>query len=129
MKTISKTLIMIMLLIGGFAANAQKADGNLTPSEKYFIGKWKLDVFGMPQGDAVMILEVTKTDGVLGGTIGNEGTAALKLTKAEIKDNTLTVRFLGGGWDIPLYLDKKDETSVTGSMNDMFDIEGKKITK
>ncbi|WP_051590684.1 hypothetical protein [Flavobacterium daejeonense] len=131
MKTISKMLMMVILLIAGFTANAQTApatDTNLTPMEQYFIGKWKLDVFGLPSGDGVMILTLTKTDGVLGGTIGNEGTAeTLKLTKAEIKGNTLAVRFIGGGWDVPMYLDKKDETSLVGSMNDMFDVEGKKI--
>jgi len=39
------------------------------------------------------------------------------------------VRFMGDGWDVPMYLDKKDDNSITGSMNDMFDVTGTKIVE
>lgn len=129
MKTV---LFMAIMLIAGLTANAQTTtqanDSTLTPSEKYFVGQWKLNVYGLPQGDAVMLLIIEKKDGKLGGTLGGEhGESPNKLTKVEIKDKTLTVRFMGGGWDVPMYLDKKDDKSVTGSMNDMFDVDGTKI--
>jgi hypothetical protein len=39
------------------------------------------------------------------------------------------VNFLGGGYDVPIFLDREDDGTITGSMNDMFDCTGKKIEK
>jgi hypothetical protein len=137
MKTMKKMMFVAMMLIAGYTVNAQTsttpapiaASAN-TPMEDYFIGKWKLNVFGLPSGDAVMLMVIEKKDGKLVGTIGGENGENLdKFTKVEISKNTLLLRFMGGGWDVPMYLDKKDDKSVTGSMNDMFDIEGAKITE
>ncbi len=133
MKTAKKAVLMTLMMVMGFVAvQAQEATTKtaqeLTPMEKYFIGKWKLDVFGLPTGDEVMQMVIEKKEGKLVGTLGGEnGENPNKFTKVEISKNTLLVRFLGDGWDVPMYLDKKDEKTVTGSMNDMFDIEGTKI--
>ncbi|MDP4270622.1 MAG: hypothetical protein Q8909_10915 [Bacteroidota bacterium] len=133
MKATRKIMLTALFLIAVIAASAttsQNADTTLTPSEKYFIGKWKLNVYGLPQGDAKMLMVIEKVDGKLQGTLGGEkGENPNKFTKVEIKGNTLNVRFMGGGWDVPMYLDKKDEKKITGSMNDMFDVDGTKIVE
>lgn len=131
MKTMKTMMLLAMILFAGIAANAQTAATTTvanTPMEDYFIGKWNLNVMGLPSGDEVMLLVIEKKDGKLSGFIGGaNGENPNKLTKVEIKDKSLNVRFMGDGWDVPMYLDKKDDKSVTGSMNDMFDIEGTKV--
>jgi len=131
MKTMKTIMLITVLLIAGLTTNAQTtAPAANTPMEDYFIGKWKLNVYGLPQGDAVMLMVVEKKDGKLVGTIGGEnGESPSKFTKIEISKNTLSVRFMGGGYDVPMYLDKKDDKSVTGSMNDMFDVTGVKVVE
>lgn len=131
MKTMKRMMLMAVLLIAGFTMNAQTtAPVANSPMEDYFIGKWKLQVFGLPTGDAVMLMVVEKKDGKLLGTLGGEhGESPSNFTKIEISKNTLLVRFMGGGYDVPMYLDKKDDKSVTGSMNDMFDITGEKVVE
>ncbi|HEY4785006.1 MAG TPA: hypothetical protein VIH57_03110 [Bacteroidales bacterium] len=134
MKTIKTIMVLAIIFIASVAANAQSvpstSDTTLSTSEKFFIGKWKLMVYGLPQGDATMLLVIEKKEGKLVGTLGGEnGENTTKLTKVEIKDNTLNVRFMGGGYDVPMYLDKKDDKSITGSMNDMFDVTGTKVVE
>ena len=91
--------------------------------EEFFVGKWKLLVEGLPTGDAEMLLVIEKKDGKFEGTIGGmNGEDTSKLVKVEIKGKTLNVNFMGGGWDVPIYLDKEKDGSISGSMNDMFDI-------
>lgn len=98
-------------------------------NEAFFIGKWDLFVEGLPTGDAHMLLVIKKNaEGQLEGTIGGlDGSGTNKLTKVEIKENTLQVNFIGGGYDVPVYLDREDDGTISGSMNDMFDCSGKKI--
>lgn len=135
MKTMKKMMILAILLVATLAVNAQtaqnnKSDSDLTPIEQFFIGKWKLLVEGLPQGDATMLLVIDKIDGKYEGTIGGEnGENPNKLTKVNIDKNTLNVNFVGGGYDIPVYLDKEKDGSISGSMNDMFDITGTKIVE
>jgi hypothetical protein len=132
MKTIKTIVFMAVMLIAGLTANAQTETTTPTNTamEDYFIGKWKLNVFGLPAGDAVMLMVIEKKDGKLVGTLGGEnGENPNKFTKVEISKNTLLVRFMGGGYDVPMYLDKKNDKEVTGSMNDMFDITGTKLVE
>ena len=114
-----------MMLLASTATFAQSS------SEDFFIGNWDLFVEGLPTGDAHMLLVVKKDEnGKLAGTIGGlDGSATSNLTKVVIKDNTLQVNFLGGGYDVPIFLDREDDGTITGSMNDMFDCTGKKIEK
>lgn len=118
-----KIIFALMMLMAGTATFAQ------TSNEDFFIGKWKLFVEGLPTGDADMLLVIQKNDeGKLEGTIGGmDGSATSKLTKIVIKDKTLQVNFLGGGYDVPIYLDREKDGTITGSMNDMFDCTGTKI--
>lgn len=133
MKTLKKMTVLAVLLIAVLSLNAQtagkeKSKTDQTSMEEFFVGKWKLLVEGLPTGDAEMLLVIEKKDGKFGGTIGGmNGEDTNKLTKVEIKGKTLNVNFMGGGWDVPIYLDKEKDGSISGSMNDMFDITGTKI--
>lgn len=120
-------LMVIVMLFTSMTMFAQSNKSN----EDFFIGKWTLFVEGLPTGDAEMLLVIQKdAEGNLGGTIGGtDGSGTSKLTKVEIKDKTLQVNFMGGGYDVPVYLDREDDGTISGSMNDMFDCTGKKIVE
>ena len=124
-----KNLFMMLLMVSSsmtlFAQSSNQSD------EAFFLGKWNLFVEGLPTGDAEMLLVIQKdAEGKLGGTIGvTDGSGTSKLTKVVIKDKTLQVNFLGGGYDVPVYLDREKDGTITGSMNDMFDCTGRKIVE
>jgi len=124
MNKLSQILTVAFIICAGFFAKAQKAD------EPYFIGTWKLMVFGLPNGDTPMVLNIQKVDGQLTGTIGEGKSTDNKLTKATIDSKgVFNANFIGGGYNVPIYLEKKDDKTVEGSMNDMFDITGTKEEK
>ncbi len=120
-----KILFALMMLLASTATFAQSSN------EEFFLGNWDLFVEGLPTGDAHMLLVIKKDEnGKLTGTIGGlDGSATSTLTKVVIKGATLQVNFLGGGYDVPIFLDREDDGTITGSMNDMFDCTGKKIEK
>ena len=122
MKTISKLFVFAFVLFAGAMTFAQSKEAD----EAFFIGKWKLMVYGLPNGDTPMVLKIQKIDGVLTGTIGDGGANDNKLSKVVINKNTLETNFIGGGYNVPMYLDKKSDNEVEGSMNDMFDVKGTK---
>ena len=106
---------------------------NLKAQEKtdYFIGKWNIFVAGTPNGDVKFILSLERKDGLLTGTVNDEATNAeiSKVTKVEEKDQTITAYFFAQGYDLTLYLDKKDDTHVVGNLSNMFDATGERITE
>ena len=53
MKNIQKLLIVAVLFFAGFAAVQAQSE-----TEKFFVGKWKLMVYGLPNGDTEMVLLV-----------------------------------------------------------------------
>jgi hypothetical protein len=139
MKRLEKVLAVVLVLIGMCVFHVKAQENNPTSensatvnteTENFFIGKWKLDVYGLPQGDAKMLMVIEKKDGKIAGWLGGEnGEEPNQFTKVEIDKKTLLVRFMGGGWDVPMYLDKDGDDTVVGSMNDMFDVEGAKVNE
>lgn len=130
MKTLKLMMVMTVMLLATVSVHAQNADASAgdTPMEKFFIGSWKLNVYGLPSGDGVMLLIIEKKDGKLQGTLGGEHNENPNpLTKVVIDKNTLNVNFIGQGYNVPMYLDKKGDNKVSGSMNDMFDVDGTKV--
>lgn len=125
-----KYLVLAVMLLVSAVTFAQDNKKDLT-GEAFFIGQWELSVEGLPTGDAKMLLTITKNeDGSLSGGIGGmDGAEAAKLTRISVEENTLTVNFNGNGFDVPLYLDKEEDGTVSGSMNDMFDVTGKRYVK
>lgn len=124
-------LLMMLIMLTAVSAFAQSDNKSDKTGEEFFLGKWELLVEGLPTGDAKMLLVVEKTeDGKYKGTIGGtDGSAASPLTKIVIEPKTMTVNFNGQGYDMPLYLDKEKDGTVTGSMNDMFDVTGKRFVE
>lgn len=126
-----KVLLMLLVMMLSMSAFAQAGNQSEKTGEEFFLGKWELLVEGLPSGDAKMLLVVEKTaDGKYKGTIGGtDGSGTSPLTKIVIEPKTMTVNFNGQGFDVPLYLDKDKDGNVTGSMNDMFDVTGKRFVE
>jgi hypothetical protein len=95
--------------------------------EDYFVGTWNVKAFGLPQGDTDMVIQIEKKDGKLGGGIVDASTKEINpFTKVEVAANKLTAYFTAQGMEVYLTLEKKDDTNVTGSIMDMFNMEGSK---
>jgi hypothetical protein len=56
-------------------------------------------------------------------------TETIKFTNVEEKENSVTVYFNASGYDVYMTLEKKDDNHVTGSMMDMFDVSGERVTE
>ena len=118
-----KVLFVLIMLMAGTATFAQ------TSNEDFFIGNWKLSVDGLPTGDKEMLLIIVKNEeGQLEGGFGRmDGSEFSELTDIIIKDNTLQVYFVGGGFNVSMSLNRKEDGSVTGNIMDMFECTGTKI--
>lgn len=112
---------MFFVLMFSLSATAQE--------KSFFNGKWNVLVVGTPGGDSKMILNIVDSEGKLSGTLIDPTTNKdlFPLTKVEQEQGKITVYFTSQGYDVYLYLEKKDQDNVEGSMMDMFDATGVRI--
>ena len=126
-----KIFTMTMMLMMAVVAFAQQKDFSEMTDQEFFMGEWVLTIEGLPTGDSEMILTIATNEE--GAFVGNIGAAdmpeKIKLDEIEFEDGTLTVTFNGQGFNVPISLDRKDDGTVEGAMNDMFDITGKRPVK
>lgn len=117
-------MIIMVLVMNNKLLNAQ---GNNT-GEKFFTGKFNLMVYGLPDGDTKMVLNINKKDDKLVGTLGaaEQADPPMELSNIAISDSTLSATFSAQGMDISLFFKIKDDKNITGNMLDMFDIKGTK---
>jgi hypothetical protein len=122
MKKLSVFFAALFLLMFSVNVHAQ------TPPADYFVGKWDVLVEGTPQGDGKMVVNLERKEGKLAGTIiSKEGAAPTKIDRVEEKEKSVTVYFTSGGYNVYVFLEKKDDDHVTGSVMDMFDAKGNRI--
>lgn len=115
--------VAIALLLLSSNAHAQTKD-----STTYFIGSWNVLVKGLPNGDTKMFVNLEKKDTAWAGAILDSTKAEVaKFSKVERKGYTVTVYFFAQGYDVTLYMEKKDEDHVTGNMLNMFDAVGDRV--
>jgi hypothetical protein len=114
--------VFLLLLTLGVNAQANEAD--------YFAGKWKVTVFGTPDGDAKMTVSLERADGKLTGGIISEGTSdANKFTKIDETEKSVTLYFTANGYDVYLLLENKGDNHVEGNLLGMFDAKGDRIAE
>jgi hypothetical protein len=96
--------------------------------EKYFIGKWNVIVYGVPDGDTKMVINIGKKDDKLTGNMADPAKSdpPIEFANIEVSDSVFKATFPAQGMDITLMLKIKDDKNITGSMMDMFDIKGTK---
>ena len=125
MKKVSSLFVLCFCALL-FVASSLHAQ---TTPEDYFVGTWKVKAFGLPQGDTELVIQFEKKDGKLTGGIVDPATQKTNpFTKVETAQNKVTAYFIAQeqGMEVYLTLEKKDDTNVTGSIMDMFNMEGTK---
>lgn len=104
--------------------------GSASAQEKsFFLGKWDVKVEGTPGGDSKMIINIANRDGKLSGSAIDPASnkELFAFTKVEEEANKVTVYFTSQGYDVYMYLEKKDQDNLSGSMMDMFDATGVRL--
>ena len=83
---------------------------------------------GPPNGDTKMFVNLEKNDSTYTGTIlDSTKTEIAKISKVDKKGYTVTLYFIAQGYDVTLFMEKKDEDHITGNMLNMFDALGERI--
>jgi len=122
MKKIILSLSLFFLLLS-LHVHAQPKD-----SSDYFIGQWNVLVKGLPNGDTKLFVNLEKKDTSLAGAIlDSTKTEVARLSKVEKKGYTVTVYFTAQGYDVYIFMEKKDEDHITGNMLSMFDAVGDRV--
>lgn len=126
MKKLSTLFVFSFFSLLFFASSLQAQ----TTPEDYFIGTWNVKAFGLPDGDKEMVIQIEKKDGKLSGGFVDPATKKIvnPFTSVALASNKLTANFIAPEqqMDVYLTLEKKDDTKVTGSIMDMFNMEGAK---
>ena len=76
-----------------------------------------------------MTVTLQRVAGKLSGEVAAENSKPAKIIKADENDESVTIRFKSenSGYDVDLYIVKKNHDEVTGTiMNDMFGVKGKR---
>ena len=123
MKKLSLSLSVIFVFLVSYSGHAQTKD-----SSDYFIGKWSVLLKGLPNGDTKMLVNLEKKDTTLTGTIlDSTKTEIAKVSKIEKKGYTITLYFTAQGYDVYLFMEKKDDDHIMGNMLNMFDAVGDRL--
>ena len=118
------TMSILAFVLNNGSVNAQA----IKTGEKYFIGKWNVMVYGLPDGDTKMVINIEKKDDKLAGNMADPSKPdpPLELSNIEVADSTFKATFSAQGMDIALTLKIKDDKNIAGNMMDMFEIKGTK---
>ncbi|MCW3807745.1 hypothetical protein [Plebeiibacterium marinum] len=95
----------------------------------YFVGKWDVMVYGTIGGDEQMIIELKRVDGKLEGAIVGPTDDIKPFFKIEEKPDTVKVYFKHLFFKVNLQLGKKDDTHVTGLLQEKYEAKGVRIVK
>ena len=118
-------LICLFLMLGVvFTSNSQTT----TPAD-FFAGKWEVTIFGTPNGDSKMIVDLVRADGKLTGQMSNpaEPTAEKVPVTVDEKDDLIDLAFNAQGYDVTINLKKVDDDNMKGSLLGMFDATAKRM--
>lgn len=116
-----KIILATLILLVSFSMNAQ------TEHKDYFVGKWNVVAVGTPDGDSKILVTLYRKEGKLTGTVYSKADGAKEIKKVEEKGNSLTVSFKHGWFTIDLYMNKKDDTHVIGSLTDKYKASGVRL--
>jgi hypothetical protein len=112
MKKVNLFFAVVFLFLLSVGANAQTKTGT-----DYFVGQWNLLAEGTPGGNSQMIVSLERKEGKLGGMIKIGEEKEIKFSSIEEKETSVILNFISNhGYDIKLYLEKKDENHVGGTI-------------
>lgn len=121
MKKMSFVLSILYIFLVGM-------DGFAQGNADYFVGKWNTTVFGTPNGDVEMVLDLERKEGKLAGFVSLPGLGAepTEIGSVTEQEKTIIVNFFAAGYDLSLALEPVDENHVVGKLLDMFDAKGER---
>ena len=120
-KSIFFAAAIVFLCLGPGSVSAQT-------TTDYFPGKWKVTVFGTPDGDAVMFFLLERKEGKLTGTVRDSTDKEMtKFSQIDEKEKNITVYFTAQGYNVNVYLEPVPADSVKGNLMGMFDTRGVRI--
>lgn len=123
MRKAAVIMSVICLMLIAVSAHAQSKAG-----ADYFAGKWDLMIKGTPDGDTRLFFVLDKGDSTLSGIVlDSTGKEEAKIDKIELADSTATVYFSARGYDLNLVMNKKDADNITGTLVEMFVVEGIRV--
>jgi cytochrome c len=122
------SLMLVMGLEFKMADNGTSQESTKTAvsgtNTDFFVGKWETTFLGTPQGDAVLTLDLTRTDGKLTGTItpraGNISAKAEPLDKIEESPDKIILHFKMASYNLNVTLEKEDNDNLKGTLMGMF---------
>ena len=121
MKKLAYPAVVAVTLLLSSRASAQS-------TTDYFPGKWKVTVFGTPNGDAVMFFLLERKDGKLTGAVRDSADKEVsKFSQIDEKEKNITVYFTAEGYDVNVFLEPVAADSVKGNLMGMFDTRGVRI--
>jgi len=92
-----------------------------------FVGKWKLQVRDLPDGDAEMTLVLNLNAEELSGKLIGEDKEEFPLYDIEIAEKELIFMYDARGYNVSVAVELIEEGKCEGYMMDMFLIEGEKM--
>jgi len=115
-------LVLLVILMSYIDCKAQ--DGS-----DYFAGKWNATVFGTPNGDIKLLLDLERKDGKLTGLVSvpDMGGEPSEISSVEEREKSIVVSFFLAGYDLALTMEPVDENHITGNLVDMFEVKGERI--
>ena len=117
----TKLILSALIVLLSFTLKAQ------TKHKDYFTGKWNVVVVGTPGGDSKMIVNLSRKNGELGGTIIREGKDPAEIIETEETKNAVKVYFRHNFFKVNLLLAKKDEIHCDGSLMERYKATGIRI--
>ena len=124
MKKIIFILATVFFLMCNLTVKAQDK------SSDYFVGTWELLVEGTPEGDGIMVVDLSRNDdGKLTGTLSNKSKETkIIISQVDEKEKDITIFYTSdSGFDINIYIKKVGDNDVSGNIMNMFDLTGKRV--
>ncbi len=118
MKKLNLICSFVLLLLLTTAVRAQKND-------TYFVGKWDIVIKGLPKGDTEALVKFELKEGKLTGSITDKAeNKDMPFTAVTVQDTAVVVKFDHSSGEVEMNLLKKSDDSLTGQINNQFDLTG-----
>ncbi|MCR9065383.1 MAG: hypothetical protein NXI00_15525 [Cytophagales bacterium] len=106
----------------GSLMNMFDATASRVLEQDYYTGMWELMFMGTPNGDAKLMADLSRKEGVLVGSITTEGGAeVIPITEVVEEEESITLYFTIQGYDVNVLYNKVDANNMKGSLMSMFD--------
>ncbi len=116
--------LIVGTLLSSFVATTRMADD-------FYVGKWTVNLMGIPSGDAKLVMDLAQKDGKLTGELADASDAnkpKIPLNKVEENGDKLTIYFdTSQAGEVSIELGKVDEDHLKGQLMNMFEVTATRI--